>query len=165
MTTPKYIEASRQAAREAQVSDRNPFGRIGRTCSALEQRCPDHVPVKRWVQAVKDAKCFLAVWGQQAESLGWCRPIRPARDTIQAASVLSAAIEIRRDGLDLAARRPPGRGAHGLHRRHREPHRGPSPSIASTTSQRSGRWAIRWKTSAMMATCGWMATRHRSKKF
>jgi hypothetical protein len=74
MTTPKYIEASRQAAREAQVSDRNPFGRIGRTCSALEQRCPDHVPVKRWVQAVKDAKCFLAVWGQQAESLGWCRP-------------------------------------------------------------------------------------------
>jgi hypothetical protein len=47
------------------------FGRFGRTYTALEQRCPDHVSVMRWQHAVEDGRRFLATWGQQAESLGW----------------------------------------------------------------------------------------------
>jgi hypothetical protein len=47
------------------------FGRIGRTCKVLEQRCPNHVPIGRWQQAVEDGRRFLARWGDQAEALGW----------------------------------------------------------------------------------------------
>jgi hypothetical protein len=47
------------------------FGRIGRTCKVLEQRCPDHIPVMRWEQAIEDGRKFLAKWGNQAEALGW----------------------------------------------------------------------------------------------
>jgi hypothetical protein len=47
------------------------FGRFGRTFSALEARCPDHVPPMRWEQAVEDGRRFLATWGSQAEALGW----------------------------------------------------------------------------------------------
>jgi hypothetical protein len=39
--------------------------------SALEARCPDHVPAMRWQQAVEDGRRFLARWGKQAEALGW----------------------------------------------------------------------------------------------
>jgi hypothetical protein len=56
------------------VSSVTPFGRLsrfGRTISALESRCPDHVPVDRWQQAVEDGRAFLGKWGTQAESLGW----------------------------------------------------------------------------------------------
>jgi hypothetical protein len=56
-------------------SDKGPpfgrFGRFGRTVSALEARRPDHVPVLRWQQAIKDGRRFLATWGTQAEALGW----------------------------------------------------------------------------------------------
>jgi len=47
------------------------FGRIGRTCKVLEQRCPGHVPIGRWQQAVEDGRRFMARWGKQAEALGW----------------------------------------------------------------------------------------------
>jgi len=47
------------------------FGRIGRTCKVLEQRCPDHVSMGRWQQAVEDGRRFMARWGKQAEALGW----------------------------------------------------------------------------------------------
>ena len=47
------------------------FSRFGRTYKALEQRCPDYVPVMRWQQAVEDGKRFLTVRGDQAEALGW----------------------------------------------------------------------------------------------
>ena len=42
-----------------------------RTISALEDRCPDLVPVDRWQQAIADGQHFLARWGEQAEALGW----------------------------------------------------------------------------------------------
>src|SRR5260370_4154529 len=42
-----------------------------RVLAALEARCPDHVPVERWQQAVEDGKHFLAKWGEQALALGW----------------------------------------------------------------------------------------------
>jgi hypothetical protein len=38
---------------------------------ALEARCPDHVPVERWQNAVDDGRVFLARWDEQAEALGW----------------------------------------------------------------------------------------------
>ena len=60
---------------QSDKSDKRPpfgrFGRFGRSFSALEARCPDHVPVERWEQAVEAAKRFLAKWGTQAEALGW----------------------------------------------------------------------------------------------
>jgi hypothetical protein len=39
--------------------------------AALEQRCPDAVPVARWQKAVEDGRAFLAQWAEQAEALGW----------------------------------------------------------------------------------------------
>ena len=93
--TPKYLEAFRQAAHEAgggvisevceergegkrhnSLSSLNTplpgsFGRFGRTFSALESRCPDHIDVARWQQCVEDGRRFLATWGNQAEALGW----------------------------------------------------------------------------------------------
>jgi hypothetical protein len=45
--------------------------RYGRVLTILEARCPDHVPVERWQQAVEDGRRFLATWGDQAEALGW----------------------------------------------------------------------------------------------
>jgi hypothetical protein len=96
MTTPKYLEAFRQAARKTQTCEKSEvsekrgggeglnslntlispfplgrFGRFGRTFSALEARCPDHVPPLRWQQAVEDGRRFLATWGSQAEAMGW----------------------------------------------------------------------------------------------
>ena len=47
------------------------IGRFGRTLGVLTSRCPDHVNVGRWQQAVEDGKRFLARWGEQAEALGW----------------------------------------------------------------------------------------------
>jgi hypothetical protein len=49
-------------------SEQNPYGS---TIAALEARCPDLVPVKRWQQAVQDGRRFLARWGEQARALGW----------------------------------------------------------------------------------------------
>jgi hypothetical protein len=39
--------------------------------AALEQRCPDAVPVDRWQRAVEDGRRFLGQWAEQAERLGW----------------------------------------------------------------------------------------------
>ena len=93
--TPKYLEAFRQAAREAggggksEVSEERgksgglnsltslytplprSFGRFGRTFAVLESRCPDHVDVARWQQCIEDGRRFLATWGDQAQALGW----------------------------------------------------------------------------------------------
>jgi hypothetical protein len=96
MAIPKYLEAFRRAAREAQSNEKNvfnekrgkseglnslntfisspelpSFGRFGRTFSALEARCPTLVDVVRWQQCVEDGRAFLAKWGTQAEALGW----------------------------------------------------------------------------------------------
>jgi hypothetical protein len=47
------------------------FFRLFRTRSELERRCPDHIPLSDWHQAVEDGRRFLAQWGEQAEALGW----------------------------------------------------------------------------------------------
>ncbi len=77
----KYLDLARKTfagTTNTTEHDRSPpeaplvvFGRIGRTCKVLEQRCPDHVPAMRWQQAVEDGRRFLARWGKQAEALGW----------------------------------------------------------------------------------------------
>jgi len=41
------------------------------TLEALRLRCPEFVEADRWQQAVRDADCFLDVWGAQATALGW----------------------------------------------------------------------------------------------
>jgi hypothetical protein len=45
--------------------------RYQRTFGVLQTRCPDHVPVERWRQCVEDGSRFLAVWGEQAQAMGW----------------------------------------------------------------------------------------------
>ena len=83
----KYLDilARAETCDKSDKSDKSPppvgqhtakdtFGRLnrfGRAFSALEARCPDRVPTDRWQQAVEDARCFLARWGEQAEALGW----------------------------------------------------------------------------------------------
>jgi hypothetical protein len=39
--------------------------------AALSSRCPDHVDMADWQQAVVDGRRFLSAWGDQAGSLGW----------------------------------------------------------------------------------------------
>jgi hypothetical protein len=45
--------------------------KYARVHSAIEARCPDHVPVERWQHAVDDGRAFLVRWGEKAEALGW----------------------------------------------------------------------------------------------
>jgi hypothetical protein len=37
----------------------------------LERRCPDHIRVAEWHQAIEDGLRFLAQWSRPAEALGW----------------------------------------------------------------------------------------------
>jgi hypothetical protein len=74
----------------------------------LQLALPALVPVERWQQCVEDGKRFLALAGR-------VQPVRPRHAARAAASVLSAAIEIRRDRTDLVARGPRDRGADGGH--------------------------------------------------
>jgi hypothetical protein len=67
-----------RATRQKKENDKSrpfpSFGRLSRFCrplSKLEQRCPDHVEIADWQQAVEDGRAFLARWGRQAERLGW----------------------------------------------------------------------------------------------
>jgi hypothetical protein len=67
-------ESAESAERAGANSARLDFprlSRLSRTLSALEARCPDHVPVDRWQAAIEDGRAFLTRWGEQAEALGW----------------------------------------------------------------------------------------------
>lgn len=50
------------------AGSQRPYARV---LAALEARCPEHVDVPRWQQAVADARSFLSEWGEQAHALGW----------------------------------------------------------------------------------------------
>ena len=50
------------------VSSPHPYRLI---FDALERRCPDFVPNDRWKRAIEDAQSFLAIWGTEADALGW----------------------------------------------------------------------------------------------
>ena len=43
----------------------------GRVFAVLRKRCPAHIELVRWRQAIEDGERFLAEWGDQAEALGW----------------------------------------------------------------------------------------------
>jgi hypothetical protein len=47
------------------------LSRLFRILGELERRCPDHIAVEDWQQAIKDGRRFLDKWGEQAEALGW----------------------------------------------------------------------------------------------
>jgi hypothetical protein len=60
------------------INDKSPssqtfgrFGRFGRILTQLERRCPDHIEVADWQNAIEDGRRFLAQWGERAEALGW----------------------------------------------------------------------------------------------
>lgn len=42
-----------------------------RVFAVLRKRCPAHIELVRWRQAMEDGERFLAEWGDQAEALGW----------------------------------------------------------------------------------------------
>ena len=43
----------------------------GRFFAVLRKRCPTHIELVRWRQAIEDGERFLAEWVEQAEALGW----------------------------------------------------------------------------------------------
>jgi hypothetical protein len=45
--------------------------RYRRTYAHLQLRPPTYIEEARWRQCVEDGSRFLAVWGEQAEALGW----------------------------------------------------------------------------------------------
>jgi hypothetical protein len=47
------------------------LSRFFRPFQELERRCPLHVDPAEWRQAVEDGSKFLALWGEQADALGW----------------------------------------------------------------------------------------------
>jgi hypothetical protein len=51
------------------------FGRSPRelrlVLDVLDGRCPEHVEHDRWRRTVENGRRFLAVWGVQAQALGW----------------------------------------------------------------------------------------------
>jgi hypothetical protein len=52
-------------------SDRSPFGRFGRTFSALDQRCPDCIAPADWHRVIEDGRRFLSRWSERADALSW----------------------------------------------------------------------------------------------
>jgi hypothetical protein len=67
----KNAEDAERVRSTAAPPDLPRLSRLSRTMTALESRCPDHVPVARWQQCVADAQHFLPRWGEQAEALDW----------------------------------------------------------------------------------------------
>ncbi len=89
---PNYLATFRRAVRAAEGCEKSELSekRVGlnslnslnshlrasekpftRVFKALEARCPEHIELGRWQQAIEDGRRFLARWGEQAEALGW----------------------------------------------------------------------------------------------
>src|ERR1700730_6433280 len=81
----KYLDSLRGAEARSEISEisvkrglhagpKPTFARLSRLfriLRELERRCPDHISVVDWQQAIKDGRRFLDRWGEQAEALGW----------------------------------------------------------------------------------------------
>jgi hypothetical protein len=48
-----------------------PLSPFSKVYAALVSRSPEYVEQARWQQCVDDAQRFLAMWGEQAQALGW----------------------------------------------------------------------------------------------
>jgi hypothetical protein len=66
-----YTESCSVPGLHNSQSDFRRLSRFGRTLRTLESRCPAHVEVEAWKQAVDDARRFVAQWGDKAERFGW----------------------------------------------------------------------------------------------
>jgi len=122
------------------------FGRIGRIYKELERRCPDHVPVERWEQAVEDARRFLATWGEQAEALGWSSsdlfglhtpPENPRPSYRRLSRYDETGLIWLLEGCDWRSPRPPPRSDVRAARR---------PPTAKKIRRHPVRWATAWTT-------------------
>jgi hypothetical protein len=75
----KYLDVFRRVEAEsiqpspAPESSRDPApdNPYSVTLDALRLRCPDHVPISRWHQALTDSDSFVNQWGTQAHALAW----------------------------------------------------------------------------------------------
>src|SRR5262249_27064186 len=118
--------------------------RYRRTFAHLQLKPPALVDVGRWRQCVEDGKRFLAKWGEQAQALGWTsadlfglhRPSERPHPSYRRLSRYDCTgliwlLEGARSWRSQQTR-PPSKTPSAA-----------SPFIASTTSRRSGRWAIR----------------------
>jgi hypothetical protein len=64
----KPAKSAPQSSQNAQNSHAQPLASV---LAALASRCPEHVPVERWQQALADGQRFLARWDERAQALGW----------------------------------------------------------------------------------------------
>jgi hypothetical protein len=64
----KSAKPASQNSQSAQNSHAQPLASV---LAALASRCPEHVPVERWQQALADGQRFLARWDERAHALGW----------------------------------------------------------------------------------------------
>jgi hypothetical protein len=81
----KYLDILRGAEARREISDisekrsadtdaKTAFSRLTRLfriLQELERRCPNHIAVADWQQAIRGGHRFLDSWGEQAEALGW----------------------------------------------------------------------------------------------
>ena len=81
----RYLDMVRKASREAANCEKSEIregrslisqfarspGALAPVLATLEARCPAHIQVPCWQQAIADGQHFLARWGEQAEALGW----------------------------------------------------------------------------------------------
>ena len=67
----RRVEVKRHQPSPTPESVPTPDSPYAGTLAALRSRCPDHVHVNWWQQAVADSDAFLTQWGEQAQALGW----------------------------------------------------------------------------------------------
>jgi hypothetical protein len=130
----EIVELLPQAARYRKV-----FG-------VLQLRPPALVPVERWQQCVKDGSRFLALWGEQAESLGWTSADLFGLHTPPAKPHPSYSRLSRYDctGLIWLLQRRPVVALTESTAAIENPATAASPPIGASISRAMGRWAIRW---------------------
>jgi hypothetical protein len=168
----RYLDLARQARScdKSDQSDKSPsngcvvqnqrslvntFGRLNRfyrIVAALESRCPALVPGGRWQLAVDDGRRLLALWGDQAEALGWtARDLfglpKPPTQPHPSYSRLSRYDETGLIWLlrgrqvvaltEAAAVIQSATGAITIYRRHNKPALGPVGAAFTTSSRRS----------------------------
>src|SRR5262245_16312609 len=67
----RSAKSAKPAPQNSQNAQNSPAQPLASVLVALASRCPEHVPVERWQQAVADGQRFLAQWDERAHALGW----------------------------------------------------------------------------------------------
>jgi hypothetical protein len=63
--------ANKDALRTIVEGRRDAASAYGHLLNKLRSECPDLIEHEQWQQAIRDAEIFLAIWGTQAQALGW----------------------------------------------------------------------------------------------